>query len=435
MIMKHFHKQSRQVTLLVAALLALPAFKSFAPPDRTELVFVGSGHKDICTFRLNLTTGELLAAGPVAEVAAPSFITVSPNRKNLYAVSEGRGKDDSLVNAFQIDPRSGKLPLLNRQPSGGAGPCHVQVDQSGRDVLVANYNSGSSSVFPIDGWGALGSNSAFVQDTGSSVNPQRQAGPHAHCIVTSPDDRFAFVCDLGLDKILVFKFDPLKGTLETNDLPFAKVRPGSGPRHMAFHPNGRFAYVINEMASTLTGFEYDPSLGVLGKIEEVDLLPADFKGQNTGAEVAVHPSGRFVYASNRGDDTIVVLGCNPGTGRLTFIERVSAGGRTPRQFKIDPTGGWLLAADQDSGNIAVFSIDKKTGHLSPVKNSALMDTPMCVEFLPPPRSGRRAGTANFEAMDETVPEEVPAAPTAPAANPAPAAAPAPVAPTAPAAPQ
>ena len=195
------------------------------------------GRKNISAFWLNLTSGALAPIGEVAQVAAPSFIAISPNQKFLYAVSEGAGRNGSFISAFRIDPETGKLALLNRQPSGGSGPCHVSVDEKGRDVLVANYGSGSVSVFPIDTNGALGAMSAFFQDQGSSVNPQRQKGPHAHCIVTDPDDRFAFWCDLGLDKVMVFKFDPSKGSLVANEPPFASVKPGAGPRHIAFHPN------------------------------------------------------------------------------------------------------------------------------------------------------------------------------------------------------
>lgn len=379
--MRHYYKNLGLVAWIVAVLLAVPAAKTLAGPDRTELVFVGSGNKNICAFRLNLASGALDPLGEVAQVAAPSFLASSPNHKFLYAISEGAGKDSSFVSAFRIDPAAGKLVLLNRQPSGGSGPCHVAVDHKGRDVLVANYGSGSVSVFPVDKEGALGPMSAFVQDHGSSVNPQRQKGPHAHCIVTDRDDRYAFWCDLGLDKVKVFKFDSAKGTLVTNDPAFASVKPGSGPRHIAFHPNRRYAYVINEMASTVTAFAYDKGTGVLREMEEQPLLAKDFTGQNTAAEVAVHPSGKFVYASNRGDNSIVVFGCEPDTGRLAFIERDSTEGKTPRNFEIDPTGVFLLAANQDSDTIIVFRIDPNTGHLQPTGNKAVADKPMCVKCL------------------------------------------------------
>jgi len=369
------------VTCIVAAILALSAVTSFASPDQSEMVFVGSGHKNISAFWLNMTSGALTPIGEVAQLAAPSFLAISPNHRCLYAISEGQSQDNSFVSAFRIDSKTGKLALLNQQPSGGSGPCHVEVDHSGMNVLAANYGSGSVSVFHLDKIGALGRMSAFIQDHGSSVNPQRQKGPHAHCIVTDSNDKFVFVCDLGLDKVLVFKFDRSMGSLVANDPPFALVKPGAGPRHIAFHPNHRYAYVINEMASTLTAFACDRGRGVLREIEDQPLLPKDFKGRNTAAEVAVHPSGKFVYASNRGDDSIVVFGCDPHTGRLTFIERDSTEGKTPRNFEIDPSGAFLLAANQSSGTIIVFRIEPKTGRLQPTGNKAVADTPMCVKCL------------------------------------------------------
>jgi 6-phosphogluconolactonase len=386
--MTHHYMGAGLVTCIVAVILALSAVKSFAPPDQAELVFVGSGHKNISAFWLDLTSGALGPIGEVAQLAAPSFLAISPNRRNLYAISEGQSQDSSSVSAFRIDTKTGKLAWLNRQPSSGSGPCHVAVDQRGGNVLVANYGSGSVSVFPIDKEGALGPMSAFIQDHGSGVNPRRQKGPHAHCIVTDPDDRFAFVCDLGLDKVLVFKFDRSLGRLYANDPPFASSKPGAGPRHIAFHPNGRYAYVINEMASTVTAFAYDHGRGVLSEIEDQPLLPKDFKGQNTAAEVAVHPSGKFVYASNRGDDSIVVFGCDPDTGRLTFVERDSTEGKTPRHFEIDPSGAFLLAANQNSGTIIVFRIDNKTGRLQPTGNTAVANAPMCVKCLGLANAGR-----------------------------------------------
>jgi 6-phosphogluconolactonase len=224
--------------------------------------------------------------------------------------------------------------------------------------------------------------SAFVQDTGSSVNPERQKGPHAHCIVTDPANRFAFVCDLGLDKVMIFRFDAAKGTLAAGEPAFVPVQPGAGPRHIAFHPNGRWACVINEMGSTLTAFAYDAARGALREIQTVSTLPTDFSGRNTDAEVAVHPSGKFVYASNRGDDSLAVFACDPETGRLAFEQRAPSGGRTPRQFEIDPTGAWLLAANQDSDTVVVFRIDANTGHLQPAGTPVHSDNPMCVKFLP-----------------------------------------------------
>jgi 6-phosphogluconolactonase len=369
------------LTWAVSTALVFSSGTTFAQRDKMELVFVGSGHTNIDAFRLNLTTGMLTRVGAVAPLKDASFMAISPNRKFLYAITEGDAKDNSFVSAYRIDAETGNLTFLDQKLTGGSGPCFVTVDPKGKDVLVANYISGSASVFPIGPGGALGAMAGFVQDHGSSVNHYRQEGPHAHCVLTDPDGRFAFVCDLGLDKVMVFKFDPAKGTLTANDPPSASIKPGSGPRHIAFHPNRHYAYVINEMASTLTVFAYDRHRGALSELEEHALLPADFRRESHAAEVAVHPSGKFVFASNRGDDSIVVYRCDPATGLLTFVERDSSGGKTPRNFEIDSTGAFLLAGDQDADLVVVFRVDPATGHLQPAGSVVAADKPMCVKCL------------------------------------------------------
>lgn len=369
---------ARARTLLIAML----AFSTPAAFAGQQLVFVGSGKKNIEAFRFDSSTGALTSAGTAAEIARPSFLALAPNRRFLYAISEGGNPGDSSVSAFSIEPASGKLTLINSQPAGGgSGPCYVEVDPSGKNALIANYGSGSVAVFPLAASGALGAVSAFVQDSGSSVDPQRQEGPHAHCIVTDPAGRFAFVCDLGLDKVLIFDFDSSNGTLTAAKTPFVTVTPGAGPRHIAFHPNRRWAYVINEMASSITAFAYDARRGKLREIQTESTLPKNFTGHNTDAEVAVHPSGKFVYGSNRGDDSIAVFACDPSTGRLTFAQRAPTGGKTPRQFEIDPTGTWLLAANQDSDTVVVFRIDASSGQLQPVGAPVPSSNPQCVKFL------------------------------------------------------
>lgn len=365
----------------------LLAVKSFGGPDNAEMVFVGSGHKNIYEFSLNTETGALRPTGKIGEIESASFLAVSPDgAHSVYAISEGKTEADSFVSAFHIDSRTKKGKLLNRQLTGGVGPCHIVIDPSGKDVLVANYISGNVSVFPINKDGSLGAMSAFVQDQGSSVNRQRQEGPHAHCVMTEPGDRFAVACDLGIDKVMIFKFDPAKGTLEGNDFPSASIKPGSGPRHIAFHPSGRFAYVINELSSTLTAFTCDPDNGVMNEIDDYPLLPADFKRQNNAAEVEVDPSGHFVYASNRGEDTIVVFACDATTGRLSFVQRQSTLGKTPRNFDIDPSGRFLLVGNQDTGTVVVFRIDPETGRLQPTGGTADVREPMCVKCVDLTRS-------------------------------------------------
>ncbi|HEY3857531.1 MAG TPA: lactonase family protein [Verrucomicrobiae bacterium] len=370
-------------TKLMATVASVLALSSVSALAEKELVFIGSGRADIEAFNFDLSSGALTRIGLAAKIAHPSFFAITPNHKFLYSITEGGNNDTSSISAFSIDPAEGKLSLINSQPAGGAGPCHVQINAGGTTALLANYGSGSVSAFPIAASGELYPISTFVQNSGSSVNPDRQTGPHAHCIVTDPADHYAFVCDLGLDKILSFKLGPAAGALRANDPAFVTTKPGAGPRHLAFHPNAKWAYVSDEMGNTLTAYSYDASAGVLREIQSESTLPKDFSGQNTTAEVAVHPNGKFVFLSNRGDNSIAVFACDPDTGRLTFVERASTNGKTPRQFEIDPTGAWLLAGNQDSDTVVVFRIDTATGHLQPVGAPVHTDNPMCIKFLPP----------------------------------------------------
>jgi len=331
-------------------------------------------------------TGRLSAAELAAETPHPSFLAVHPSRRFLYAVGEIAGREGRRaggVNAFALDRRTGRLAALNQQPSGGLGPCHVEVDKTGRCLLVANYGSGSVAALPIGKDGRLGAPVCTRQHTGSSVHPQRQAGPHAHCVNVNPANRFALVCDLGLDRVLVYRLDPKHGTLLPNDPPSAAVRPGAGPRHLAFRRDGRFVFVVNELASTLSAFAFDPRRGALAEVETVSTLPAGFAGtNNTCAEVAVHPNGRFVYASNRGHDSIVTFAVDPASGRLGYVAHQATGGRTPRHFALDPTGKWLLAENQASDSVVVFRLDTKSGRLLPTGQAVSVPSPVCAVFVP-----------------------------------------------------
>ncbi|MFH1743654.1 MAG: lactonase family protein [bacterium] len=337
--------------------------------------------KGIYRSTLDLDTGELSEPVLVVETANPSFLEIHPNGKFLYAVSESGGAGG--VSAFAIDPDTGGLKLLNQQTSAGAGPCYVCIDHAGKNVLVANYGSGSASVIPINADGTLGEPTGFVQHEGSSVNPSRQSGPHAHSVNVSPDDRFAFVADLGLDKILIYKLDIEKGTIVANSPPYAQVKPGAGPRHFAFHPSGKFAYLINELNGTMTSFAYDASSGALTEIQTITTLPSGFQGDNWCAEVRAHPGGKFLYGSNRGHDSIVVYRIEPGKGTLTFVEHETAGIKTPRNFNIDPTGKFCLVANQDADTVVVFRIDQKTGALEPTGHKISVGKPVCIRFLQP----------------------------------------------------
>lgn len=346
--------------------------------------YTGPKSKGIYVYRFDPATGKLSPMGLAAETENPSFLAISPNRQFLYAVNETenyQGQKTGAVSAFSIDRHTGKLTFLNQVASRGTAPCYISLDNSGKYVMVANYGSGSIAVFPVGADGRLGDATAFVQHHGSSVNHERQAGPHAHSVHVSPDNRFVLAADLGLDEVLVSRFDATNGTLTPNDPPFAKVKPGSGPRHFAFSPDGKFVYVISEMGSSLTVFSYDADRGSLEEKQVISSLPNGFRGESSGAEVAVHPSGKFLYASNRGNDSIAVFAIDAQNGTLTPVETVPTQGKTPRMFQIDPTGHYLIAANQDSDNTVVFRIDPQTGRLTPTGQVLELGSPVCVEFV------------------------------------------------------
>jgi 6-phosphogluconolactonase len=347
--------------------------------------YTGGRSRGIYRFQLDPATGKLTSWALAATTANPSFLAIHPNHRFLYAVGELEqfgGKKSGAVSAFAIDPKTGDLTLLNQQPSGGAGPCHLSVDRQGKHVLVANYGGGSASVLPIQDDGRLGEATAFVQHKGSSVNKQRQEGPHAHSINLDAANHFAFVADLGLDKVLVYRYDAEKGTLTPNDPPAVDIEPGSGPRHFAFHPSGRYAYVINEMASTITAMDYDAEHGVLKKIQTVSALPKGFKGESSTAEVQVHPSGKFLYGSNRGHDSIVTFAIDTQTGKLSYVGHQGDKIKTPRNFAIDPTGTFLLVGNQGGDSIVVFRIDPKSGELTPTGTVVDVPVPVCLRMMP-----------------------------------------------------
>jgi 6-phosphogluconolactonase len=358
-------------------------------PQKQYLAYIGTyttktSSKGIYAYRFDAASGELSTIGLAAESNDPSFVAVHPSGKYLYAVNEVgnfEGKASGAVSAFAIDRKSGKLTFLNQVATRGAGPCHVSLDRTGKFVLVANYDGGSVAVFPALGDGSLGNAFGFTQHTGTGPNKERQEGPHAHWIATSPDNRFALAVDLGLDEVLVYRFDASKGSLAPNDPPFAKVSPGAGPRHLAFQRDGEFAYVLSEIDSDVTVFAYEQSKGTLSALQTISTLPRDYAGSKEAAEIEIHPSGKFLYASNRGHDSIAVFTIDPVKGTLTSVGQFSTKGKTPRHFAIDPTGVFLLAANEESNNIVVFKINPATGELTPTGQVVEAPSPVCITFV------------------------------------------------------
>jgi 6-phosphogluconolactonase len=380
------------LAILVAVVRNLRADDAVKTPSGTCLVYVGTytGEKSqgIYVYRLDLASGKCASLGLAAEVKSPSFLAVHPNRKFLYSVNEisdFQNKPAGGVSAFAIDATTGKLRFLNHQSSQGAGPCHLVVDRTGQTVLVANYGGGSVAALPIGADGSLSPAASFIQHMGSGANPARQKEPHAHSINVDLGNRFAVAADLGLDKVLIYRLDPAMSKLSANDPPFATVKPGSGPRHFAFHPTGKFGYVINEILCTVTAFSYDAARGQLLELQTIATLPegVQLKPEYSTAEVQVHPSGKFVYGSNRGHDSITVFAVDDAKGTLRFVENKSTGGKTPRGFGIDPTGRFLLAGNQDSHTIVVFRIDSKTGRLTPTGEQLEVGSPVCVKYVAP----------------------------------------------------
>src|SRR5882724_11186940 len=350
------------------------------------LVYVGTyttktESKGIYAYEFDSATGKLTPKGVAAETPDPSWVAVHPSGKFLYAANEA-GKA-STVSAFAIDAKNGKLTILNQLPSLGEDPCYLSFDKTGKYVLVANYSSGTIAVFPILADGRLGEHTALLKDQGATgPNKEHQQGPHAHWIETSPDNRFVLVADLGLDEVLVYKFDATGGTLTPNEPPFARLKAGSGPRHAVFHPKGKFVFVVSELTSTATSFAYDAKKGTLKEIGTVSTLPPGFSGRNDVAEAAVYPNGKFLYVSNRGNESLAILSIDPAKGTLGPVGGIPTGGKEPRHFAIDPSGKYLLAENQLSNNIVVFKIDLATGGLTPTGQVVEVPSPVDITFLP-----------------------------------------------------
>ena len=358
--------------------------------------FGESRSKGIYVSRFHAATGELSEPELAAEISNPSFLTVSPNHRFLYAISEdplsvGPPLDhSSYVSAFAIDSATGKLRLLNTVPASGTSTCFISMDKTGKYVMMANFGSGSVTVVRVKKDGSLGELTSFIQDVGQSVDTRIQFEPHPHSILVSPDNRYAIVSDLGTDKVMIFRFDAETGKLSPPDPPFVKVYPGGGPRHFAFDPSGRFGYQLGEMSGTVDVFNWDTTKGTLTLVQRAQTVPHDFFGGNHSAEIEVHPNGKFLYESNRrtkseeerAPDTIGVYSIDPKSGMLTPVQESLTGGVMPRSFAIDPTGAFLLAANQISNNVVLYKIDPATGRLSKTSTEIKVDTPVCLRFVP-----------------------------------------------------
>jgi len=366
------------------------------PPKNASRVYIGtytSGTKSkgIYQFWLRTQGNEvsqnitLVPLGLAVETQDASYLELDLKRRLIFAVNETgkfEGKPTGAVSAFAIDNATGKLKLLNQRSSMGAGPCHLILDKEGKNILVANYNNGSVAVLPVAADGKLGEATDVKQHTGKSVHPERQKGPHAHCVTLDPANQFAFVCDLGLDKVMIYKFDAQQGKLTPHEPAFAQLKPGSGPRHMVFRPDGKFAYVANELDSTVTVFAYDPA-GTLKELQTTTTLPGYYDGPNTAAEIGMHPSGKWVYVSNRGNETVVLFEIDKENGTLTYVEEQNTGGKKPRHFGIQPSAAHLVICNQDSDTALASRIDSGNGRLKPSGVFADVPAPVCALFVPP----------------------------------------------------
>lgn len=345
--------------------------------------YTGNGSQGIYTAKFDTATGALSGVELAGELKNPSFLAVHPSRKYLYAVSEvadANGKPTGGVAALAVDETTGKLTLLNTQSSGGAGPCHVNLDRAGKTAVVANYGGGSVASYAIGADGKLAPAASVMQHRGSSVDKSRQEAPHAHSVYVDPSSRWVLSADLGLDKVMIYGLNPQTSQLTEQTPGFAKVAPGAGPRHFAFHPNGKYGYVINELGNTVTVFAWDADKGTLTEIQTIGTLPVDFTGKSYTAEVVVHPSGKFLYGSNRGHNSLAIFRVDEATGKLTLLGQQPTRGDHPRNFNIDPTGRWILCGNANTDNIVTLKIDPTTGHLTDTGLELKLSKPVCVKF-------------------------------------------------------
>lgn len=370
---------------LLLILSVLPSYSSSkvpASPPSEFYMLVGtytSGKSEgIYVYKFNSKTGDLTYVSKATGLKNPAFLSFSPNQKYVYSV--GETDKNGSVNAFSFDKKNGKLTFLNSQPSNGSGPCHVTTDLTGKWVIVGNYSGGSLSVLPVEKDGKLGAGIQTIQHEGKSVNAQRQEKPHVHSINIAPNNTDVFVPDLGIDKIVSYQLDAKTGHLSNGKPEYTTIKDGAGPRHFTFHPNGKFAYVINELDATVTAFHYKK--GGLSEFQTISTLPKDYTGQKWCADIHISPDGKFLYGSNRTHDSLVIYSIDPKTGELAYITNESVLGKTPRNFAIDPTGNFILVANQDSDNITIFKRNKQTGTLTSTGKSVEVGTPVCLKLVP-----------------------------------------------------
>ena len=389
--MEHSSRRSF-LAQLSALLLAIgwPAAPGLWAASGPSLMFAGtytdkrSTSLGIYAFRWDADAGTLESLGLAAPTVSPSFLALSPNRKHLYAVNEVdqyRGQPSGSVSSFALEGASGKLKPLNVVPSGGTGPCNIATDFTGKAVFVANYDSGSAASYRVQGKGSLSKPVSRLQYSGHGADPQRQTKPHAHCTTVSPDNRWVLINDLGLDRISVYRMDPLSAQLTPNEPAFYEALPGSGPRNFTFHPSGRWAYSLNEIANTVDALAWDSDKGVLTRLQNISTLPEGFQGMNTGATVVVDAEGRFLYASNRGDNSVAVFAIDGKLGTLTVVQHIDCGGKGPRHFALDPGNRWLLVANQETSNIVVFARHGRTGLLQATGRQYPLGAPVCLAFV------------------------------------------------------
>ena len=366
----------------VLALATLTVTSQISAHAAETLVYFGSHGSGpgvgFSLARFDSDTGVLTKPEFLLEAKEPAFFVFSPDGSRLYTCNSG---SPGGLSAYTVEPRTGHLHLLNRVLAGGGDTSFITLDHTGRFVLVANYDGGNVAVFALTSDGAIGDWTAFDQHTGRSVHPGRQTHAYAHAIVLDPTNRFALVPDLGVDRLYAYRFDEKTGALTSNDPPFVPIAPGSGPRHVRFHPNGRWVYLINEIASTIAAFAWDSAKGTLTPLQTVSTLPAEFTSISTCAELEIHPNGNFLYGSNRGHDSLAVFAIDQATGRLTPVEHVASGGKTPRNFTFDPTGRWIVLTNQDSSNAVVFQVDSSTGKLRRTGDPVPVPSPFCERFL------------------------------------------------------